>query len=138
MFLIILFIISINSYICFWKLLDLSLKFVISVCVLSSKLVSNFSCKKPFVTNKYPTKFPLSTVEIYLGSNGVFVFILYQLYKCPFHFSRLSTVCIIFCKRFIPSSAFIKLKSIPEITANRDKPIFVDDVLSTYFCFLSS
>ena len=51
--------------------------------------------KNCFTVYKYPIKLPLSTVETYLGFNGSKVRVLYQLYKCPFHFCNFCIVMII-------------------------------------------
>ena len=67
--------------------------------------------KNVFVVYKYPTKFPLSTVDIYLGTSGVLVIVSYQLYKCPFHFSRLIIVSNIFFNKSIAFSKVINPKS---------------------------
>lgn len=95
----------------------------LSIILVNSIFSSVFSSfKNDFTTYRYPTRFPLSTVEIYLGNNGFFVFILYQLYKCPFHFSRLSILIIIFSIYFVASFLVIYFKSYAEITARSDNP----------------
>ena len=90
----------------------------------------NISIKKLFTTYRYPTRLPLSTVDIYLGINGSFFVISYQLYKCPFHLGSSYIVVIILIKVSRHLFKSIYFKSYAEITANNDNPIFVEDVLN--------
>ena len=110
----------------------------LSILFLELHSVSFISSKNIFRVYRYPTKLPLSTVEIYLGFNGSFVLILYQLYKCPFHFGRLSIVSMILLMYSKHFSNSIKFKSYAATTSKMDNPIFVDDVLGTISGYLPS
>ncbi len=88
--------------------------FYISRCLgaLTFRFFSAF-IKNCFAVYKYPIKLPLSTVETYLGFNGSKVSVLYQLYKCPFHFCNFYIVSIILFKilKSMASSVSISFKS---------------------------
>ena len=75
---------------------------------------------------------------MYLGISGCSVTVLYQLYKCPFHFDSFSIVSNMFFSIVISFSKSIYPKSYADTMLNRPNPIFVDDVLFTIFCVLSS
>ena len=81
-------------------------------------------------------KFPLSTVDTYSGFSGSSVFMLYQLYKCPFHFTKLFIVLITFLIISNALSNVIIFKSYAEIIDNISNPIFVEEVLITNSFFL--
>ena len=78
--------------------------------------------------SKCPARFPLSTVETYLGSRGCRSRVSYQLNKCPWNSSIWFKVASVASSRSADSMMPIHPKSRAQTVERRYSPIFVGEV----------